>query len=393
MNERLSTQDLVDLLAEKHGMSKKDADGFVKEFFLLIEQALESDRCVKIKGLGTFKLVDVDSRESVKVNTGERFQIQGHTKVSFTPDPSLRDVVNRPFAHFETVVLNDNTVLEDTPVEEEQEDESEEVVEPVEKLSSEKSAKDEELAISSEPDEVEVVEIKDVPESLIEVTQVEESKPLFSAESIIAAELRQAAQVFGTVQMAPTQDEQLLSSLPQKPILNKPKKEKSATPYLVAIILFVLLLCSSALVFVYYPDLFDPKEITQTPPPQPVVQQKGLLDTLIAAKDTVAEVVPKVSEVPPVAPPKEASKPAPAEVNTPSKAGTPVKPDSVNYKISGTKATYTVKEGETLTRISLLFYGTKDFWPYIVQHNRDVIKNPDNVPYGTKIKIPELVKK
>ena len=71
----------------------------------------------------------------------------------------------------------------------------------------------------------------------------------------------------------------------------------------------------------------------------------------------------------------------------------PVKPDSVNYTITGTKATYTIKEGETLTRVSLRFYGTKDLWPYIVKHNRGVIKNPNNVPYGTVLKIPELVKK
>ena len=77
MNERLYLQNFIDLLSEKYGMDKKDADKFVKEFFLLIEEALEQDRSVKIKGFGTFKLVDVESRESVKVNTGERFQIQG----------------------------------------------------------------------------------------------------------------------------------------------------------------------------------------------------------------------------------------------------------------------------------------------------------------------------
>ena len=123
MNERLTIQDLIDLLAAKHSMTKKDAEVFVKEFFLLIEQALENEKTVKIKGLGTFKLIDVDSRESVNVNTGERFQIKGHTKVSFSPDANLRDTINKPFAHFETVVLNENTVLEDTPVEEVEEEE------------------------------------------------------------------------------------------------------------------------------------------------------------------------------------------------------------------------------------------------------------------------------
>lgn len=154
MNERLTIQDLTDLLAAKHSMTKKDAEAFVKEFFLLIEQALESENTVKIKGLGTFKLIDVDSRESVNVNTGERFQIKGHTKVSFSPDANLRDTINKPFAHFETVVLNENTVLEDTPIEETEEEESgEEVIptvipEPIEPQSQPKEEEKEEMSLT-----------------------------------------------------------------------------------------------------------------------------------------------------------------------------------------------------------------------------------------------------
>lgn len=68
-------------------------------------------------------------------------------------------------------------------------------------------------------------------------------------------------------------------------------------------------------------------------------------------------------------------------------------PDSTDYEIVGTKATYTMKEGETLTKISLRFYGTKALWPYIVKHNQELIKNPDNVPSGVTIKIPDLIRK
>ncbi len=112
MGERINIQNLIDLFAEKKGLSKKDAENFLKEFFALIEKALETDKYVKIKGFGTFKLIDVDSRESVNVNTGERFQIQGHTKISFTPDASLRDQINKPFSHFETVILNEGVDFE-----------------------------------------------------------------------------------------------------------------------------------------------------------------------------------------------------------------------------------------------------------------------------------------
>ena len=112
MGERINIQNLIDLFAEKKGLSKKDAENFLKEFFALIEKALEIDKYVKIKGFGTFKLIDVDSRESVNVNTGERFQIQGHTKISFTPEASLRDQINKPFSHFETVILNEGVDFE-----------------------------------------------------------------------------------------------------------------------------------------------------------------------------------------------------------------------------------------------------------------------------------------
>lgn len=446
MNERLGLPDLVELLAAKHGMSKREAEGFAKEFFLLIEQALESDRCVKIKGFGTFKLVDVDSRESVKVNTGERFEIQGHTKISFVPDTVLRNTINKPFEHFETVILNENTVLEDTLVEE-QEEESDETVELIDSLEVEKPVVVEESAIAvkepvdvveeptiaveepaviaateealieevsvitgESPNEADVVayaaeetaipevpETKEVEQSPVESLPVEDVVPQLSAEDIIAAELKRADKEFESAVIEPEKTEVYSNQLPpDQSISDKQPKEKSAVPYLIAIIVLVLLLCGSALLFVYYPNLFSsatPKEIVQTPVPQPVIKQEILPDTLVAAKDTVAEVVRQSKEVVQEEVRKESPDQVTITVKSAEKAAIPVKPDSVNYRISGTKTTYTIKEGETLTRVSLRFYGTKDLWPYIVQYNRSVIKNPNNVPYGTTLRIPELVKK
>lgn len=168
MNEKLNIQDLIDLLAEKHGMGKKDAESFVKEFFLLVEESLEKDKYVKIRGLGTFKLIDVESRESVNVNTGERIEIQGHTKVSFTPEPSLKEVINKPFSHFETVVLNENTVLEDTLLENENDDE-EEVVQNSTEVSTKDIAEKtdmaeitEKIVVVEQPNTEEIVELAEV---------------------------------------------------------------------------------------------------------------------------------------------------------------------------------------------------------------------------------------
>ena len=123
MNEKVNIQNLIELLVEKHRITPKEAEEFVKTFFAVIEEGLEQDKYVKIKGLGTFKLIGVESRGSIDVNTGERIEIQGHTKVSFTPDSALKELINRPFGHFETVILNENTVLEDTPIEKAGEDE------------------------------------------------------------------------------------------------------------------------------------------------------------------------------------------------------------------------------------------------------------------------------
>ena len=111
MEKKLTLQDISERLALRENTSKKDAEAFSRAFFEVIEQGLTEDKFVKIKGFGTFKLVAVGERESIDVNTGERIQINGHSKVSFTPDTMLKDLVNRPFSHFQTVILNDETDL------------------------------------------------------------------------------------------------------------------------------------------------------------------------------------------------------------------------------------------------------------------------------------------
>ena len=471
MNERLTIQDLIDLLAAKHSMTKKDAEAFVKEFFLLIEQALENEKTVKIKGLGTFKLVDVDSRESVNVNTGERFQIKGHTKVSFTPDTNLRDTINKPFAHFETVVLNEGTVLEDTPMEESDEEEGavsdtetemidseiagnenaggdiqeeiqlEEPVPTVEAVAvaevpetdaneTGQPETEPELIATEEPEAEELPEVEIEPESVseeapeeepveessetvlepakeqseetiieeqkpeTETTEEEEEKTVITekaevtAEQIIAQELHKANMEPVTLQEQP-EIEQPKATYTDK---DSNKKEKSAIPYLIATIIIVLLLCGGAILFIYYPDLFSSssdKNVVDMPEVTQPVQPEAQLSDIIAHKDTVVEAVqpqPVVKREPTAEPVKAESKPAQQQPTASAYS------DSASYKITGTKTKYTIKEGETLTKVSLRFYGTKAMWPYIVKHNPKVIKNPDNVPYGTTIEIPELTK-
>lgn len=113
MEKKLLIQDMTDAIAAKGGITPKEALAFVTALFEVIEQALIDDKFIKIKGLGTFKIVNVNERESVDVNTGERIFISGHARVSFTPDSQLKELVNRPFAHFETVIINDDACLEE----------------------------------------------------------------------------------------------------------------------------------------------------------------------------------------------------------------------------------------------------------------------------------------
>lgn len=105
--------DLSHVLVEKYQLSQNDANTFIVSFVEVLTNGLKSDKQVKIKGLGTFKVVSVSPRESVDVNTGERILIEGREKISFTPENSLRDRVNSPFELFDTVEVDDHIDFSD----------------------------------------------------------------------------------------------------------------------------------------------------------------------------------------------------------------------------------------------------------------------------------------
>ena len=135
MNSRLTIQDLAALLAERTGKDRNSAEQFLREFIAIVSQGVFTDKIAKVKGLGTFKVILVEKRESIHVNTGERFLIPAHYKFSFLPDKELRELVNKPFSFFETTELNENVDFTDLDVsadveEKETEDESVEEVIP-----------------------------------------------------------------------------------------------------------------------------------------------------------------------------------------------------------------------------------------------------------------------
>ena len=105
---KISIQDIAKVVASKHGLPQSDAERFVAALFEVINDGLNNEKIVKVKGLGTFKVIDVRERESVNVNTGERVVIESHGKITFTPDPIMRDLVNKPFAQLEHLHRLDN---------------------------------------------------------------------------------------------------------------------------------------------------------------------------------------------------------------------------------------------------------------------------------------------
>lgn len=114
---KISFYEVARMLMEHKGLEANIAHEFVKTMFDIILERLTTDQQVKIRGLGTFKIVDVESRESVSVNTGERILIEGYSKIVFTPDSTMKELINKPFSQFDTVVLNDGVNFDEDSTE------------------------------------------------------------------------------------------------------------------------------------------------------------------------------------------------------------------------------------------------------------------------------------
>lgn len=198
MEEKLMSKNsltvLAQKLAEKTGISQQDAELFIRKMFDVANEGLQADKQVKMKWLGTFKVTSVKDRESVDVNTGERIVIEGRDKISFTPDTILKEIINKPFAQFETVVVNDGVEFDeiDRKFEEEellaenrQMNEAEEIPEPLD--ASEASDDTSEATDISEISETsETSEISDTSETSDVIDFLEETDtPSVSDEVVV----------------------------------------------------------------------------------------------------------------------------------------------------------------------------------------------------------------
>ena len=181
---KITLVNIAEELVAKSGLTKEDADKFLHAFVETIEKGLRDDKMVKVRGLGTFKLMDVSDRGSVDVNTGERITLKGYTKVSFAPDSSMKEFVNRPFAHFEPVELNDGYPDEEVVVD--MEESAEEATLPVIEEPAEPITEEVKEVAEVAPVEEVAPEASETPEV---VETVEETEEIVIAEPVEASEV------------------------------------------------------------------------------------------------------------------------------------------------------------------------------------------------------------
>lgn len=405
------------MTAADETLDKKTCEAFARTLFEVVEEALLSDKFVKVKGFGTFKLVAVSDRESVNINTGERFQIEGHTKVSFIPDNTLKEEINRPFAHFETIDLSDETeqaeldAIDAAAAEEALE--NEEAEETVEEVA-------EEMPATEPAEEVVEEEVKEeVPEEVLKEEPVEEAEepmeePVATEpQTIVTAEKKEeepakaeepAADTTLESEKAPEPEAEEQEEAPTAlPVSYEYTEQPPRRPFnwwkAIGVFFFVLTLMLLSYFAGYYrllcPCIIGLPEWTEPQPVQPAAKvqpaKTAPAKPLPAPAETTA---PKISENPlnsenPEQPEPRKSKPAkpdpaprkqqsaPAEVAPAPPADTTVATQP-----------HTVARGETLYSIARKYYGSDKYVNVIIRHNR--IKNPNNIEKGTTLQIPIL---
>ena len=206
---KYTIQQLAEILVKKNGLNEKEAQDFVVAIFEIVKEGLEQDKLVKIKGFGTFKIIDIDPRASINVNTGERVLIEGHQKITFTPDAVMKEMVNRPFSQFETVILNDgvdlseidrtynfepdnNTGVEESETEQDTQETQDNTQDTQAEVSTEKTTIVEEpeptIVETTEEPEPTIVETTEEPEPTIVETTEEPEPPTITSEEVPARE-------------------------------------------------------------------------------------------------------------------------------------------------------------------------------------------------------------
>ncbi len=404
MNERLNISDLAGLLAEYTGKDKKVAELFLRELLVVISDGLLVDKIVKVKGLGTFKVIVVEERESVHVNTGERFLIPAHSKLTFTPDKDLKELVNKPFSSFEAIELHEGVEFPEENEKESEEEEDADIEDTENSKQDESIIEESEIADEVKQESKSVTVSESTPEEepdLSEELQLEDGA--LSNDESVANESKSSNEVFisnnenNSIEDSVTNEdnpsnEESVSN--EEPILkgepsSKPEpigmteskdvsvKEKSpeADRRINGSYIFLALFI---IVFVIGGVYFIKTNYIQKPSIHANQESDSLgVSAALMNEDTLAMIVDADDGVDSVS----------------------VSPDTILSSLQSVEPELTkpskqpiiekIVPDTRLTLISLKHYGHKVFWVYIYEHNKAIVDNPNNIQLGTELVIPE----
>lgn len=378
MNNRLSIQDLALILSEQTGKSTEEALRFLQEFIAVVSEGVYNDKLVKVKGLGTFKIIRVEERASVSVNSGERFVIPSHYKFTFTPDKELKELVNKPFSLFDTVELNEEVDFSDVDVsaetsgaEEAADDSSEEILPDGIPEQAIEAPQTPEPEVKPEP----VVEEEAVPQ---EEAQAEpEAETETTPEPEVEAEPEPKIEAETTpkeeAQAEPKPAEPVSSVSGYKEYRRKRRRSTSrkllfpiACLFVVIVLGIVYIVCLSGRTTVNR-NWEPPMEEVGNPTPEAGMNPVPADSTGVTPPDSASLAADSV-----------VAEPSVVEENQPEE--TPK---------SDILALVTIKAGDRLASFAKQYYGHKFFWVYIYQYNQDIISDPNNIPIGTELRIPD----
>lgn len=445
---KISLSNIAEELAVKGGLTREAANTFMHAFVETIEKGLKEDGIVKVKGLGTFKLQEMNDRDSVDVNTGERITIKGYRKVTFTPDSAMKELVNRPFAHFEPTELNDaypdeeEPVVPDTLADEEGEAEAEVSVEAISEgeavAESETSAHAEEVADTAVTVEVkESVEDEIASEAVVEEGNTTEELGTEAETLSVVDPVEEVAEQDDAVVVADTNvaeakvDEQVVEDIEKRSEEGSKtieKKQRRGGCWWGT--LLVLLLLIAGLYFFYGYFHVESSEAEEIKLHDAITVKPNLEEELGAEWGDEVEVkTPSVTSIAEVKTEKESTPPMedkPKSIEVASKENMPVRStdvsvaqtdalvpevvavvltdalrakaikdisiaDTTDYVMEGTLVEHKLKRGETIIQLSNRYYGDKRLWPYIVKYNN--MRDFNKVAIGQKINVPVLKEK
>ena len=375
---KVSISELASKLMEKHGLKRTEAELFIRQFVGVINDGLKNDKSVKVKGLGTFKVQAVSARKSVDVNTGEAIVIEGRDKISFTAEAVMRDLVNAPFAQFETVIVNDG--VDFSEIDAKHEADNTEAEEPAQEVVEQATTVEPEPAVEPEP----IVEPEPTPAIEPEPAPVVEPEPTIVEPAVV--------EPTPTAEPTPVVDD---SDSDTDELEAKSKSYKNTIIVLASSLACVVVLAVAGFVYMFsqiekrdnriahletqtatLADRMMKTHMSPTPAAnQPAANDEA--DNILAANEQKIEAAQKAdkennlkateAKPEPKAEPKATTKPT-AEAKAPAAKPAPSIPSQSAYDkdprvrtgayvITGIANTVTVKAGQTMSSLSKTYLG------------------------------------